>query len=575
VASAWLVGLAASAQADTHTWDGGAGAADRSWSNALNWVGDVLPDATDSVVFTNTGAGSVNLDASNPGVSNIDWLGSSAYYFTNAANTLNFSGTFTHSNTYQNASTHPRIDARLAGSGSFLALIPNAQTMIDINNLNNAFTGGVVLRSPAGGKLYVAGGGALGFGTLTLDSGTLLTAGSKTITNAVVLGGDVSLGWNSDTLDFTGPFLLTADRTLTINTTVKISAGGGSIGGDYVLRLVGAGSPTITRDNSGWGGTVIMELPAGNHVFFVGHANACGSKLVLRGGILASSASAVSLASSTAIVLDGDCGLGWLAGVNFDGPVTLTGNRTLSLGKDATFAGGFSSTNRYTLTKAGTVGILYLSGNNSTYTGDWSVAQGTLAFSAANALGAGQVWMATSAVAQLNVAADWALTNDFSGSGTIKLGTVNGKAHRNLSLNGGMIAPGATATNAGVLTIQNTDGTSYNANVAFGAGSRLAIDVTGTNAVAGTDHDQLHVARGTVTGLDNLDLYVSVAPSLGKIDLTGKSMTVLVADTGTVSTVIHALHLPPTFSAKVNYATNAVLLVDLAYRAPGTAVFFR
>jgi hypothetical protein len=74
------------------------------------------------------------------------------------------------------------------------------------------------------------------------------------------------------------------------------------------------------------------------------------------------------------------------------------------------------------------------------------------------------------------------------------------------------------ANGAGILRV---DG-----NVAFGAGSRLKIDITGTNGVAGVDYDRL-VVDHDLTGLSNAVLEIGGSTNLMKVTLTDQELVVV------------------------------------------------
>jgi hypothetical protein len=62
-------------------------------------------------------------------------------------------------------------------------------------------------------------------------------------------------------------------------------------------------------------------------------------------------------------------------------------------------------------------------------------------------------------------------------------------------------------------------------DMAFGAGSRLRIDITGTNGVAGVDYDRL-VVDHTLSGLSNAVLEIGGSTNLVKTTLDGELVVV-------------------------------------------------
>ena len=174
-------------------------------------------------------------------------------------------------------------------------------------------------------------------------------------------------------------------------------------------------------------------------------------------------------------------------------------------------------------------GTTYLSGAN-TYAGGTWVQSGLLVARNTNALGSGavQVDYNTNTVshgvirlASTTPSADyWVLTNTLAGDGTIQ---VEDGAGTNTLTVLGTVDPGTNsvsgvANGAGILRV---DG-----NVALVAGSRLRIDITGTNGVAGVDYDRL-VVDHTLSGLSNAVLEIGGSTNLMKVTLTDQELVVV------------------------------------------------
>ena len=116
----------------------------------------------------------------------------------------------------------------------------------------NTHSGGTTLSA---GTIEAAANTALGSGTIALNGGTLLASGAaRSYTNAVSVGGNVTLGGSGNGLTFSGPVSLGgANRTLTISDNTTIS-GAITNGG---LTKAGASTLTLSGANSYSGGTVV------------------------------------------------------------------------------------------------------------------------------------------------------------------------------------------------------------------------------------------------------------------------------------------------------------------------------
>jgi autotransporter-associated beta strand protein len=139
--------------------------------------------------------------------------------------------------------------------------------------------------------------------------------------------------------------------------------------------------------------------------------------------------------------------------------------------------------------------------------------------------------------------AHWTLTNALVGAGTLR---VEDGAGTNTLTAGGTVIPGTNTAGEGA-AILTVDG-----DLAFGAGSRLKIDITGTNGVAGVDFDRLRVDHD-LTGLANAVLEVNVSPTVGPGELAGQELVI----------VSNAAALADTFAAVVwNAPWGGVVKVD-------------
>jgi len=87
----------------------------------------------------------------------------------------------------------------------------------------------------------------------------------------------------------------------------------------------------------------------------------------------------------------------------------------------------------------------------------------------------------------------------------------------------GTLDPG---TNGVSITTNSTGILRVDGNMAFGAGSRLKIDIAGTNGVAGVDFDRL-VVDHNLTGLGNAMLEVSLSAALSNAAIRGLDVVVV------------------------------------------------
>jgi hypothetical protein len=194
----------------------------------------------------------------------------------------------------------------------------------------------------------------------------------------------------------------------------------------------------------------------------------------------------------------------------------------------STYNGEIRGTNSITFDAAGADRAghaFYLGGNNTNFSGGVTLLRNRLYVTHPNALGTGPVMLRPAdADGSLNLDAtpnaNWALSNTLAGTSSI---VVEDGAGTNTLTVLGTVAPGTNsvsgvANGAGILRV---DG-----NVAFGAGSRLKIDITGTNGVAGVDYDRL-VVDHDLTGLSNAVLEIGGSTNLMKVTLTDQELVVV------------------------------------------------
>jgi autotransporter-associated beta strand protein len=335
----------------------------------------------------------------------------------------------------------------------------------------NSYTGTTTQNA---GVLAVGSDTAVGSGPLKLASGTVEATGSAvTLANAVTLGNITVAGTLG--LTFTGPVLLTGNRTVTVSNTAATTLAGpiSESGGSRKLIKTGPGTLVLAGANTYSGGTV---LAAG--ALAVGNNSALGTgPLTWNGGTITASGAAVSLANP--VTLGGHGTIGGTFDLIFTGAVTLTSTRLLTVSNTGTTtvsgaigqAGGTRG-----LTKDGT-GTLVLSGTD-TYAGVTTVTAGTLLVNGS-----------------LGSAVSVAAGGTLGGSGSVS--SISEAA------TGATVMPGTSAT-TGILSAGNL-------TLHAGGSFDVAMNSTGT----GSGYDQV-VATGTVK-LNKAALHVSVGftPSVG------------------------------------------------------------
>jgi len=209
----------------TLTWNTTSG----TWStSATDWSGDssTFSDG-DEVTFNGSSGGTVTLSGT---------LEPGAFVVSATAGTYTFSG---------GAGNLIAGSTSLAKSGAGVAVFTSA----------NDWTGGTNL---TGGTIRAGADGALGTGTLSLAGGTIASADSsaRTFTNAVAVGGDVTVGDGAGTgaVTFNGATnLVAATRAIT---TVADTTFSGVISNGGLTKL-GGGTLVLTAANTYAGATTV------------------------------------------------------------------------------------------------------------------------------------------------------------------------------------------------------------------------------------------------------------------------------------------------------------------------------
>lgn len=247
-------------------WDGGG--ADNNWNTAANWVGNVLPLSTDTVIFDATSVKNCNLNA-NVAVAGISINdGYSGTVSQNGHALTTTGGITTHAGTYSGSTGATTIGADLTVlGGSFVAT--NATTTIGGNLLQNGSfnaNGGTVRFN---GDSTIAGSNPVGFHHLTIDGdlalardisvagnwhndGTFDAAGatvSLTATSAASIGGSIATSFAGLTLANTATIAASVD--LTVGATLTISQSGDLDLGANTLILAPGSAPKTAGSGQG------------------------------------------------------------------------------------------------------------------------------------------------------------------------------------------------------------------------------------------------------------------------------------------------------------------------------------
>lgn len=332
---------------------------------------------------------------------------------------------------------------------------------------NNTYSAGTLFKGDSP-SVTVTSSTALGTGTVTIQSGGSLIPGvpSVTVSNAIVLNSNLTIGFNGN------DNILNLDGALTG-------------GGDLTIL-----SPTnIPNANGSFTGEVFID----NTMVTI------GNELSLGTGQLYTSNSTVTLGieNPTITNLSGDSE----STIALESEATLTLYTPNALEEfDGTIAGDGSNS----LVKTG-AGAEYLTGT-STYGNGTSIDQGTLIAGASGALGTGQITVYGGG--QLGTTSGAVLTNDLSlQPGAILAGTGTFAPSGGVAINGGSaVSPGNNAMNVPVGALTFTTG------VNFGTSGVYDFNLSNASGEAGSGYSTINVSGGlTISATAGLPFVINVA----------------------------------------------------------------
>ena len=335
-------------------------------------------------------------------------------------------------------------------------------------------------------------------------TGALLGTGTSSLSGAITLADDVSIGGTGNTLTLSGAI--------------------GESGGVRALTKVGTGTLVLSAANTYSGattvsaGTLSVTQADGLGTTAAGTSVSSGAALNING--VAVGAEAVSITGT------GISSAGALTGTgtaSLSGAITLFGNSSIGgTGNTFTLSGiiGESGGAR-TLTKAGS-GTLILSGAN-TYSGATTVSAGTLSVSHADALGTTVAGTTVSSGAALNIngVSIGAEALTISGTGISSAGALTGTGTSSLSGAVTLAANSSIGGTGNTLTLSGIIGESGGTRTLTKVGTGTLI-LSGANTYGGTTTVSAGTLRATTS-----------ASSLGSgtLALSGGSLE-LASDTG-------------------------------------------
>lgn len=381
------------------------------------------------------------------------------------------------------------LDGQVTQSSGDRVLTKAGAGTLTLNGNNDH--GGVTI---TGGLLNIGHANALGTGTFTPGANTFdnTSGGALTVANAVSLNGN-STFVGTDSLEVGGAVTLTGNRDLTVTANeLELS---GAVGGAYTLTKEGAGTLTLSGNNSGLGAVTV----SGGRLN-VNNANALGSGTFTPGANTFGNTSggAVTVANE----IDGN------ANFTFAGPDSLTFNGAA--------AGTWSGARTYQI-DAGTLTINGVIGENAGGRSLVKNGNGTLVFSGQNTYsGPARINAGTFIYTGTNTSSDVGVGSAafFYGNGSI----------------GGLIVTGQVSAGSASNTIADLRVTSLDVK----NNSQMQVDFSAMTGTAGTDWDLITAsgdAKITANSVNPLVLLLKGNPSFDNT----KGYTNVLVSAGTVT----------------------------------------
>lgn len=435
---------------------------------------------------------------------------------------------------------------------------------LDLTNSANSLSGELVI---AGGTLGFSASGSLGSGAITLDGGTLrYNTGNTDDISAKTL----TLASGGGTLDTQG------------NDVTLANAIGND--GSGALTKTGAGTLTLSGSNTYTGGSVINSgVISINTTASLG---AVAGNLSINAGTLKTTANistarniAIQHASSGILV---DSGTYAVSGViSGSGTLNKTGAGTLSLSGSNSFSGAYTvgeGTLSFTSTNATGSNVINignaavsLTSTSGDSVGSLNFTEGTGSFSASNSISnyltTGVIQAAAGATGNVSIAGR-ATLGGASGSGTLNLavGNVNGQSDSRYDLGGswtaftGTVNFNATTASSGARLFMN--GGSFNGDL-----SNAIVNISGTGAnsmaVAGRFFTNGTINIGALSGDAGAILQTASASGAGTYAIGAKGLNTTYA--GVIQNGASALSIN-----KVGSAGTLTLTGDSTYTGATT-----
>lgn len=561
-----------SVRAGAFVWDGGS-TLTSNWSDTANWNPNGAPSPTTANTFTfggstrlsnvadgttawtvtsmtfSSGAGAFNISSGTGGLklSSTGIINNSTSLQTIAAN-IALQGTAA----LNTASGDLALTGPISGAFGLTKSGTSALTLAGANT----FTGTTTLSA---GTLNLGSSTALGTGTLLLNAGTVAASGgAQTLTNAVSLGGNATIGGSNNLTLGTVTNTSAANRLLTISNSGTTTLSGINLsnsGTNRTVTLGGTGDTvvtgTISNGTGGSGASILTKTNTGtltlqgNNTFGgnlnlsagtlnINNAGALGTgRLVIANGTTIDNTSGAAITNSRANTQtwNGSFTFGGSNDLNLGtGAVTMAANTTITTTANTLTIGGAIG-GGFALTKGG-AGELALGGAN-TFSGGVNLNAGTLDINHATALGTGRLTIAAGTTVDNTSGAAVTVSNNnlqtwngnftFGGSNDLNLGTGAVTLGANVTVTTG-------AAGNGTLTIGGAIGDGTNTFGLTKAGNGTLV-LAGSNTYGGGTT----IVGGT---LSTAQMSGAITISSGTLQLTNSSATTIAVPTlGTAPTI--------------------------------------